>query len=35
VIDDATGKVVGTINAYDAPQGYSGSVELKGTNLCS
>jgi hypothetical protein len=35
VIDDLTGKVVGTINAYDAPQGYSGSVELRGTPLCA
>ena len=34
MIDSETGKVVGTINVYDARMGNSGSVELKGTPVC-
>jgi hypothetical protein len=34
VIDAETGKVVGTINVFDAVRGLSGSVELKGTPIC-
>lgn len=35
VVDAATGRVVGTINRYNAPTGQSGSVELKGTSVCA
>ena len=34
IIDAETGKVVGTVNTYDAANGLSGSIELKGTALC-
>lgn len=35
VIDPDTGKVVGTVNTYDAEKGFSGSIELRGTPVCS
>ena len=35
IINPDGGAVVGTINTYDARGGRSGSVELKGTSLCS
>jgi hypothetical protein len=35
VIDEETGKVVGTVNSYIMESGLSGSVALKGTPICS
>jgi hypothetical protein len=34
IIDAETGKVVGTTNTYDYPDGLSGSVELRSTPVC-
>jgi hypothetical protein len=34
VVDSGSGYVVGTVNTYDAEDGVSGSVELKGTPVC-
>ena len=34
IVDDETGKVVGTTNTYNYPDGISGSVALRDTPLC-
>lgn len=35
IVDDETGKVVGTVNTYNYPAGISGSIALRDTKLCS
>lgn len=34
-IDEASGRLVGMVNVYDARRGDSGSVALKGTSVCA
>jgi hypothetical protein len=34
IVDPETGKVVGTVNVYNAERGDSGSTELRGTSVC-
>lgn len=34
IIDADTGRVVGTVNVYDAARGFSGSIALKDTSVC-
>ena len=34
IVDESTGKVVGTVNVYNAERGDSGSIALKDTPVC-